>query len=95
MLASEGVPQRRLREACCVGLTVRPWNCNITGGEQMLTRIRALVRRVPAWRRRRARQGADPLLASDAERARARAAADYHNRVGDPGHFGGGHSGGM
>jgi hypothetical protein len=61
----------------------------------MLTRIRALVRRVPAWRRRRARQRVDPLLASDAERARARAAADYHNRVGDPGHFGGGGSGGM
>jgi hypothetical protein len=59
----------------------------------MLTRIRALVRRVPAWRRRRVRQRADPLLASDAERARARAAADYHNRVGDPGHFGGGPSG--
>jgi hypothetical protein len=60
----------------------------------MLTRIRALVRCVPAWRRRRARKGADPLLASDSERARARATADYYNRVGDPGHLGGGHTGG-
>jgi hypothetical protein len=33
--------------------------------------------------------GVDPLLATDAERARARAAADYHNRVGDPGHTAG------
>jgi hypothetical protein len=55
----------------------------------MFTRIRTLLRRVPTWRRRRTRQGADPLLASDAERARARAAADYHNRVGDPGHTAG------
>jgi len=55
----------------------------------MLTRIRALVRRIPAWRRRRAPQGTDPLLASDAERARARAAADHQKRVGDPGHTSG------
>jgi hypothetical protein len=55
----------------------------------MLTRIRALLRRVPAWRRRRTRPRADPLLASDAERSRARARADYHNRVGDPGHTSG------
>lgn len=45
-----------------------------------------LLRRVPTWRRRRTRHGADPLLASDAERARARAKAAYYNRVGDPGH---------
>jgi hypothetical protein len=45
-----------------------------------------LLRRVPTWRRRRTRHGADPLLASDAERARARAKAGYYNRVGDPGH---------
>jgi hypothetical protein len=63
--------------------------CNMTGGELMLTRIRTLLRRGPIWRRRRTRQGADPLLASDAERARARAAADHHNRVGDPGHAAG------
>jgi hypothetical protein len=50
----------------------------------MLTWLRAFVRRVRAGRRR-ARPGTDPLLASDAERARARATADYHNRVGDPG----------
>jgi hypothetical protein len=55
----------------------------------MLTRIRPLRRRNPTWWRRRTRPGADPLLASDAERARARAAADYHNRVGDPGHTAG------
>jgi hypothetical protein len=52
----------------------------------MLTRIRVLLRRVPRRRRSSTRQGADPLLASDAERAPARAAADYYNRVGDPGH---------
>jgi hypothetical protein len=51
----------------------------------MLTWLRALVRRIRPGRRR-ARPGADPLLASGAERARARATADYHNRVGDPGH---------
>jgi hypothetical protein len=45
-----------------------------------------LLRRVPTWRRRRTRHGADPLLASDAERACARAKAGYCNRVGDPGH---------
>ena len=61
----------------------------------MLAWLRALARRVPAWRRHRARHRADPLLASDSERARARATADYYNRVGDPGHFGGGHTGGM
>jgi hypothetical protein len=55
----------------------------------MRTRIRALVRRIPAWWRRRAGQGADPLLASEAERARARAAADSQKRVGDPGHTSG------
>jgi hypothetical protein len=55
----------------------------------MLTRIRTLLRRITTWRRRCTRQWADPLLASDTERARARAAADYHNRVGDPGHTAG------
>ena len=44
-----------------------------------------LVRRIPTWQRR-TRQGADLLLTSDAERARARAKAAYYNRVGDPGH---------
>ena len=63
------------------------WNCNnITEGELMLTRIRALLRGASAWWRRCTRPGTDPLLASDATRARARAAAEYHNRVGDPGH---------
>jgi hypothetical protein len=61
----------------------------------MLAWLRTLTRRVPAWRRRRAQHRADPLLASDSQRARARATADYYNRVGDPGHFGGGHTGGM
>jgi hypothetical protein len=62
----------------------------------MLAWLRALTRRVPAWRRRRrASHRADPLLASDSQRAPARATADYYNRVGDPGHFGGGHTGGM
>jgi hypothetical protein len=65
------------------------WKYNMTGEELMLTRIRALLRRIPAWWRRWTRPGADPLLASEAERARARAAADYHNRVGDPGHTAG------
>ena len=82
-------PQLRLWTACPAGLTVRPWSCNITGENQMRTRIRALVRRIPAWWRRRAGQGADPLLASEAERARARAAADSQKRVGDPGHTSG------
>jgi hypothetical protein len=59
----------------------------------MLTRIRALMRCLPAWRPRRARKRADPLLAPDSERARARATAEYYNRVGDPGHLGGGHTG--
>jgi hypothetical protein len=45
-----------------------------------------LVRRVPTLRLRATRQGADPLLASNAERTRARAKAAYYNRVGDPGH---------
>jgi hypothetical protein len=61
----------------------------------MLAWLRALARRVPAWRRHRAQHRADPLLSSDSQRARARATADYYNRVGDPGHFGGGHTGGM
>jgi hypothetical protein len=55
----------------------------------MLIRIRALLRCVPRWWPFSTRQGADPLLASDTERARARAAADYYNRVGDPGHTAG------
>lgn len=55
----------------------------------MLTRIRTLLRRIPAWWRRRTRPRADPLLASEAARARARAAADSHHRVGDPGHTAG------
>ena len=60
----------------------------------MLSRLRAFVRRIRVGRRR-ARPGADPLLASDAERARARATADRYNRVGDPGHTGGFFTGGM
>jgi hypothetical protein len=60
----------------------------------MLTWLRALVRGIRAGRRR-ARPGADPLLASDAERARARATAGYYNRVGDPGHTGGFPGGGF
>jgi hypothetical protein len=39
-----------------------------------------VLRRLPTGRRRRTRQGADPLLASDADRARARATAAYPNR---------------
>jgi hypothetical protein len=38
----------------------------------MITWFRAFVRRIRAGRRR-ARQGADPLLSSDAEQAHARA----------------------
>jgi hypothetical protein len=49
----------------------------------MLSWLRAFVRRIRAGRRR-ARQGTDPLLSSDAERASARATANYYNRVGDP-----------
>jgi hypothetical protein len=60
----------------------------------MLSRLRAFVRRIRAGRRR-ARAGAGALLASDAERARARADANHYNRVGDPGHTGGGFTGGM
>ena len=60
----------------------------------MLSRLRAFVRRIRAGQRR-ARPGADPLLASDAERARARVTADHYNRVGDPGHTGGFFTGGM
>jgi hypothetical protein len=60
----------------------------------MLSRLRGFVRRLRVgWRR--ARPGADPLLASDAERARARATADHYNRVGDPGHTGGFFTGGL
>ena len=55
----------------------------------MLAGIRTLLRRVSTWWQRCTRPGADPLLASDAARARARAAADYHNGVGDPGHTAG------
>ena len=44
--------------------------------------LRAFVRRLRAGRR--ARHEADPLLSSDAQRARAHATADYYNRVGDP-----------
>jgi hypothetical protein len=51
----------------------------------MLTQIRALVRRVRASWRRRAQRTGDPLLSSDAERARAQATLDYYKRVGDPG----------
>jgi hypothetical protein len=89
LLASERVPQRHLRGGLLCRADRETLELQHYGGEQMLTRIRALVRRVAAWRRRRARPGTDPLLASDAERARARAAADYHKRVGDPGHTGG------
>jgi hypothetical protein len=49
----------------------------------MLTWLRTFVRLIRAGRRR-TRQGADPLLSSDAERAHAHATADYYNRVGDP-----------
>jgi hypothetical protein len=54
-----------------------------TWGE-MLAQFRALLRRVRAWQRRRGQLRGDPLLPPDAERARARAALDYYNRVGDP-----------
>jgi hypothetical protein len=50
----------------------------------MLAQFRALLRRVRAWQRRRGQLRGDPLLPPDAERARARAALDYYNRVGDP-----------
>jgi hypothetical protein len=60
----------------------------------MLSRLRGFVRRLRAGRRR-ARPGPDPLLASDAERARASADADRYNQVGDPGHTGGLYTGGM
>jgi hypothetical protein len=60
----------------------------------MLSRLRGFVRRLRAGRRR-ARPRADPLLASEAERARARADANHYNRVGDPGHTGGGFTGGI
>lgn len=56
----------------------------------MLTQIRALVRRVRASQRRRAQRRGDPLLSSDAERARARTTVDYYNRIGDPPVGGGG-----
>jgi hypothetical protein len=56
----------------------------MTAGEQMLTRIGGLVRLVLAWRQRRARHAADPLLSPDAERAWAHATLAYYNRVGDP-----------
>jgi hypothetical protein len=55
----------------------------------MLTQIRALMRRVRPRRRRAQRRG-DPLLSSDAERARARTTLDYYNRIGDPPGGGGG-----
>jgi hypothetical protein len=56
-------------------------------GEQMLTRIGELVRRVMAWRRRRrGRQAADLLLTPDPERAPARATLACYNQVGDPNH---------
>jgi hypothetical protein len=50
----------------------------------MLTQIRALMRHVRPRRRRGQRTG-DPLLSSDAERARARTTLDYYKRVGNPG----------
>jgi hypothetical protein len=50
----------------------------------MLTRFRALLRRVRASQWRRAQLSGDPLLPPDAERARARATLDYYNHVGDP-----------
>jgi hypothetical protein len=56
----------------------------------MLTRLRALVRRVRASQRRRAQRRGDPLLSSDASRAGARTTADYYNRTGDPPTGGGG-----
>jgi hypothetical protein len=51
---------------------------------EMLTRFRALLRRVRASQWRRAQLSGDPLLPPDAERARARATLDYYNHVGDP-----------
>jgi hypothetical protein len=50
---------------------------------EMLTRFRALLRRVPPSQRRRAQLSGDPLLLPDAERAHARATLDYYNHVGD------------
>jgi uncharacterized protein (DUF1330 family) len=55
-----------------------------TGGDQMFSRIGGLVRLVLAWRHRRARQAADPLLVPEPARVRARATLAYYNRVGDP-----------
>ena len=37
-----------------------------------------------AWRHRRARQAADPLLLPEPERVWARATLAYYNQVGDP-----------
>jgi hypothetical protein len=51
---------------------------------EMLTRFRALLRRIRASQRRRAQLSGDPLLPPDAERVRARATLDYYTRVGDP-----------
>ena len=62
--------------------------------DQMLTRIRALMRRVRASQRRRAQRRGDPLLSSDATRAGARTTRDYYNRTGDPGGSGGAGIGG-
>jgi hypothetical protein len=56
----------------------------------MLTHIRAFVRRVRASQRRRAQRRGDPLLSSDATRARARTTLGYYNRGGDPPGDGGG-----
>jgi hypothetical protein len=51
---------------------------------EMLTRFRALLRRVRASQRRGAQLSGDPPLPPDAERARARATLDYYSRVDDP-----------
>jgi hypothetical protein len=81
--------QRRVTTACSAGLTVTAELQHDREEELILAGIRTLLRRVPTWSQRWTRPGADPLLASDAARARARAAADHHNRVGDPGHTAG------
>ena len=53
---------------------------HITDWGEMLTRFRALLRRVRASQRRRAQLSGDPLLPPVAERARARATLDYYSR---------------
>ena len=92
MIAARSSPNR-------IGLAGPPWRrliallaaagdetleAHITDWGEMLTRFRALLRRIRASQRRRAQLSGDPLLPPDGERARARATLDYYNRVGDP-----------